>query len=196
MSGALGTLRRGAVAVLVFVCAAPAARAVDVGGRIDDFTLPDVHGRDRSLAELADKSIVVVAFLGAECPLARLYAPRLQELSESYAERGVAFVGIDANQQDSLTDLGAFARTLQQGWEAKKRMASSISNPMIDGLEALAMTNGAVATKVSGAGGGGFMMFVCDPVDRIRLAAALSTQGGSLLDFHFNPGGATAWRTP
>ena len=93
-------------------------------------------------------------------------------------------------------DLGAFARTLQQGWEAKKRMASSISNPMIDGLEALAMANGAVATKVSGAGGGGFMMFVCDPVDRIRLAAALSTQGGSLLDFHFNPGGATAWRTP
>ena len=52
-----------------------------------------------------------------------------------------------------------------------------------------------VATKVSGAGGGGFMMFVCDPVDRLRLSAALSVQGGSLLDFHFNPGGATAWRT-
>ena len=93
-------------------------------------------------------------------------------------------------------DLPAFARTLQQGWEAKKRMASSISNPMIDGLEALAMANGAVATKVSGAGGGGFMMFVCDPVDRLRLSAALLAQGGSLLDFHFNPGGATAWRTP
>ena len=92
-------------------------------------------------------------------------------------------------------DLPGFARTLQQGWQAKKRMASSISNPMIDALEALAMDNGAVATKVSGAGGGGFMMFVCDPVDRMRLSAALSAQGGSLLDFHFNPGGATAWRT-
>jgi len=92
-------------------------------------------------------------------------------------------------------DLPGFARTLQQGWQAKKRMASSISNPMIDALEALAMANGAVATKVSGAGGGGFMMFVCDPVDRVRLSAALSSQGGSLLDFHFNPGGATAWRT-
>ena len=67
---------------------------------------------------------------------------------------------------------------------------------MIDALETLAMDNGAVATKVSGAGGGGFMMFVCDPVDRVRLSAALATQGGSLLDFHFNPGGATAWRTP
>ena len=40
------------------------------------------------------------------------------------------------------------------------------------------------------------MMFVCDPVDRMRLSAALRAQGGSLLDFHFSPGGATAWRVP
>ena len=45
-------------------------------------------------------------------------------------------------------DLRGFARTLQQGWLAKKEMASSISNPMIDGLEALGMDNGALATKV------------------------------------------------
>ncbi len=87
-----------------------------------------------------------------------------------------------------------FANTLQQGWVAKKEMASSISNSMIDQLEALAVANGALATKVSGAGGGGFMMFVCDPVDRIRLGNALREQGGSLLDFHFNPHGAVAWR--
>lgn len=93
-------------------------------------------------------------------------------------------------------DLQAFAATLQQGWEAKKRMASSISNPMIDALETTARAHGATATKVSGAGGGGFMMFVCDPVDRIRLARALQGEGGRLLDFHFNPAGAVAWRVP
>ena len=75
--------------------------------------MPDFHGRNRSLDELADKPLVVVAFLGTECPLARQYAPRLQELSEAYAENGVAFVGIDANKQDSLSDLSAFAQ--QQG---------------------------------------------------------------------------------
>lgn len=91
-------------------------------------------------------------------------------------------------------DLDGFARTFQRGWEAKKRMASSITNPMIDAAEAAAMANGAVATKVSGAGGGGFMMFVCDPGDRMRLSAALRAQGGTLLDFHFNPHGAVAWR--
>jgi D-glycero-alpha-D-manno-heptose-7-phosphate kinase len=92
-------------------------------------------------------------------------------------------------------DLPGFARTMQGGWEAKKRMASSISNPMIDNLERLAAANGAVATKVSGAGGGGFMMFVCDPADRVRLSRVLAAEGGSLLDFHFNPQGAIAWRT-
>ena len=91
-------------------------------------------------------------------------------------------------------DIPAFAATMQSGWEAKKRMASSISNASIDAAEAAARANGAIATKVSGAGGGGFMMFVCDPVDRIRLTRALQEQGGSLLNFHFNPEGATAWK--
>jgi D-glycero-alpha-D-manno-heptose-7-phosphate kinase len=91
-------------------------------------------------------------------------------------------------------DLSAFSRIFQRGWEAKKRMASSVSNPMIDALERVAVAHGARATKVSGAGGGGFMMFVCDPSDRVRLSNALKAQGGSLLDFHFNPQGAVAWR--
>lgn len=91
-------------------------------------------------------------------------------------------------------DLAAFADTVRRGWEAKKRMATSITNPAIDAVERVAMANGARATKVSGAGGGGFMMFVCDPADRVRLCRALAGQGGRLLDFHFNPHGATAWR--
>ncbi|MGD9647833.1 MAG: redoxin domain-containing protein, partial [Pirellulales bacterium] len=76
---------------------------------VEPFTLPDMHGQARSFDELAGKQIVVVAFLGVECPLARLYAPRLQELSAEYADKGVTFIGIDSNQQDSLTDMIAFA---------------------------------------------------------------------------------------
>lgn len=93
-------------------------------------------------------------------------------------------------------DMPRFARTMQAGWEAKKRMAASITNPVIDEVERAAVASGARATKVSGAGGGGFMMFVCDPVDRVALSRALLDQGGTLLDFHFNPQGAVAWRTP
>jgi D-glycero-alpha-D-manno-heptose-7-phosphate kinase len=91
-------------------------------------------------------------------------------------------------------DLGGFARTLQSGWEAKKQMAHCITNPLIDRLERIAFANGAIAAKVSGAGGGGFMMFQCAPEDRVRLRSALAAEGGSAMDFHFTHDGANAWK--
>jgi peroxiredoxin len=94
------------LAAILSTCAAGA----DIGNQIEPFSLPDIHGRERSLAEFADMQIVVVAFLGCECPLARLYAPRLQELADEYAARKVAILGVDANQQDSLSDMTTFGR--------------------------------------------------------------------------------------
>jgi D-glycero-alpha-D-manno-heptose-7-phosphate kinase len=91
-------------------------------------------------------------------------------------------------------DLARLARVMQAGWLAKKQSASSITNPMIDKLEALAFAHGARATKVSGAGGGGFMMFLCDPADRLRLVRALEGEGGKVFDTHFTLDGATSWR--
>ena len=91
-------------------------------------------------------------------------------------------------------DLRGLEATMQAGWEAKKRMASGITNPLIDRVEQVAFANGARAAKVSGAGGGGFMMFLCDPEQRIGLMRALLAEGGSILDFHFTQQGATSWR--
>jgi Predicted kinase related to galactokinase and mevalonate kinase len=91
-------------------------------------------------------------------------------------------------------DLRRLETTLQAGWEAKKRTATSISNPLIEQVERVAFANGARAAKVSGAGGGGFMMFLCSPEQRIGLTRALLAQGGSVMDFHFTQQGATSWR--
>lgn len=91
-------------------------------------------------------------------------------------------------------DLRKLELTLQAGWVAKKKTATSISNPLIEQLERTAFDNGARAAKVSGAGGGGFMMFLCSPEDRIKLTRALLEHGGSVLDFHFTQQGATSWR--
>lgn len=91
-------------------------------------------------------------------------------------------------------DLRRLESTLQAGWEAKKKTANSISNALIEQVERTAFAHGARAAKVSGAGGGGFMMFLCSPEDRIGLIRALLDQGGSILDFHFTQQGATSWR--
>jgi peroxiredoxin len=81
-----------------------------VGQKVEDFTLPDARGKPHSLGELSEQRLVVVVFLGATCPLAKLYGPRLADLARAYAPRGVAFLGISANAQDSLADVAAYSR--------------------------------------------------------------------------------------
>jgi peroxiredoxin/mono/diheme cytochrome c family protein len=78
---------------------------------IANFTLSDIHSEKWSLDAQKDKQVVVVAFLGTECPLAKLYGPRLAQLAANYAGKNVAFVAIDSNVQDSLAELVAYART-------------------------------------------------------------------------------------
>ena len=59
-------------------------------------------------------------------------------------------------------DLQTFGALLHQGWEAKKRISSHISNPLIDQAYALARQNGALGGKITGAGGGGFLLLFCE----------------------------------
>ncbi|MCA9118338.1 MAG: thioredoxin family protein, partial [Planctomycetaceae bacterium] len=84
--------------------------AASIGRQIEPFTLKDWRGKEHSLADYSRSPVLVVAFLGTECPLVRLYGPRLEELAKEYEERGVAFLGVNANRQDSVTEMGAWAR--------------------------------------------------------------------------------------
>ncbi|HEY4307851.1 MAG TPA: redoxin domain-containing protein [Pirellulales bacterium] len=75
---------------------------------MENFSLPDFHGQPHSLDEYQGK-LVVVAFLGVDCPLAKNYALRLRDLAAEFESQGVAFVGIDSNVQDSLTEIATYA---------------------------------------------------------------------------------------
>src|SRR5262245_11378488 len=83
--------------------------ATPIGKKVDNFSLPDYRGKVHSLSDYKDK-LVVLAFVGTECPLAKTYAPRLKSLAAEFEKAGVVFLGMDANQQDSLAEIGAFAR--------------------------------------------------------------------------------------
>ena len=86
------------------------AETSPLGKKIDGFTASDFHGKEVSLKDFADSKAVVVAVLGTECPQAKLYAPRLVELAEKFKAQGVAFLAIDANQQDSVSELAHYAK--------------------------------------------------------------------------------------
>jgi len=92
-------------------------------------------------------------------------------------------------------DFDLFGRSLRQSWEAKKRMAHSITNDLIDDVFRRAAAGGARAAKVSGAGGGGFMMLLVDPPRRMDVIRALRDCGGEVMSCHFTKSGTEGWRT-
>jgi peroxiredoxin len=99
----------GGLCLGVFLCGTLLA-APDSGLTSTKFSLHDYRGKAVSLDDFSESKLVVVAFLGTECPLAKLYAGRLQEISHSYPSEQVAVVGIVSNQQDSITEIDAFVR--------------------------------------------------------------------------------------
>jgi D-glycero-alpha-D-manno-heptose-7-phosphate kinase len=90
-------------------------------------------------------------------------------------------------------DVAGFGELLDAGWQAKKRMADGISNPRIDAVYDVARRAGARGGKVSGAGGGGFMFFVTDPVKRFAVQDALRERGAELVNFTFVGEGMRVW---
>ena len=90
-------------------------------------------------------------------------------------------------------DLAAFAAGLDRSWEAKKATASGIVTPATEALEGLARAAGATAVKVSGAGGGGFVMCVVQPERRARLITALRAAGHPTYPVHLTEAGSEAW---
>lgn len=86
-----------------------------------------------------------------------------------------------------------FAVCLRKGWESKKKISSAITNPLIDESYEYIMSNGGKAAKVSGAGGGGFMMIICDPKERYSLVQKLKKTDGKVMLAQFTEKGAQSW---
>lgn len=91
-------------------------------------------------------------------------------------------------------DISEFARILGQAWDDKKKMADAITNPMIEQAFSVALEAGALAGKVSGAGGGGFIMFVVEPTKKKAVIEALGKLDGFTMPFNFTEGGAHGWK--
>jgi len=90
-------------------------------------------------------------------------------------------------------DFTGFSGCLLNGWLAKKNVASSISNSFLEEMYRYALDNGAESAKISGAGGGGFMMIYCNPCNRITLVRALKEKQGMVLTPSFTETGTQGW---
>jgi D-glycero-alpha-D-manno-heptose-7-phosphate kinase len=93
-------------------------------------------------------------------------------------------------------NIRGFGEILGRSWETKRNLADQISNTEIEEVMDVARKAGAWSGKVSGAGGGGFIVFIVDPVDRVRLIRSLNQLNGDVVSFQFEPNGASAWIVP
>ena len=112
-------MRRLAVPAGLFLFAVlvgPAFRAesaapADAPPRVADFTLTDVlTDKPVSLGDFKAKKAVVVTFLGTECPINNAYAPRLAELAKAYADKGVQFLAVNSNCNDTPAVIAGHAK--------------------------------------------------------------------------------------
>lgn len=99
------------------------------------------------------------------------------------------------DMKDSILigDIESFAQILRETWENKKKTSSIVSNKDLETVINFAMANGAEAVKVSGAGGGGFLMLYTNPMNRQQLIDAMKNLDGALYPVKFSKSGVDSW---
>ena len=80
-----------------------------IGATIEDFTLPDVDNKDRSLKSLAGKNGTVLLFIAVQCPVSNAYNERMAKLAEDYQAKGIAIIGINSNVAEDAATVKAHA---------------------------------------------------------------------------------------
>jgi len=80
-----------------------------IGATIEDFTLPDVDNKDRSLKSLAGKNGTVLLFIAVQCPVSNAYNERMEKLAADYKAKGIAVVGINSNVAEDAAAVKAHA---------------------------------------------------------------------------------------
>jgi D-glycero-alpha-D-manno-heptose-7-phosphate kinase len=82
---------------------------------------------------------------------------------------------------------------LNEAWIEKRKFSSKVTDPQIDDLYEEACKAGAIGGKLLGAGGGGYLLILCESGKRYQVAQRLEALGGHLMDFSFGTDGAQTW---
>ena len=149
------------------------------------------------LSEL--EASIVLFYTGVSRSSAAIIAEQAQNISDHSAPPLAAMHQLKSDayaMKEAVLkgDFRAFATVLNRSWQAKKQTAASISNPRIEHLMDTAMGAGAIAGKVSGAGGGGFITFIIDPLARMSVMRRLADEEGRVLACSFTKDGTQGWR--
>jgi peroxiredoxin len=104
--------------------------AAPIGTKLERFELTDALGKEWRLEDFQNRPYLVVAFIGTQCPLAKLYTAKLVDLESKYRERGVGFIAVDSNIQDSLAEMNAHAKKFHMDFAFLKDPSQSLADQL------------------------------------------------------------------
>lgn len=113
-----------------------------------------------------------------------------EALEATHRLKEEAFRMKEALLKGKINEIGEI---LHEGFLHKRRLASNISTPLIEEIYEAARAAGATGGKISGAGGGGFMIFYCPQHTRYRVMKALEPYQGRFFLYHFVKRGLVTW---
>ena len=184
------------------------------GGRQDQysaafggFNFMEFYEKDRSVVnQLRIKNWIIseleasliLFFTGVSRESAKIIADQSSNVTNGATEAIQAMHGIKEEaliMKECLLkgDFSGIVESMRMGWENKKRSAKLVSTPLIEEVYGQAIRAGALAGKVSGAGGGGFMLFFVPTESRMQVVRALNKNQGEISNCHFTKHGAQAW---
>lgn len=79
------------------------ANGLEIGSKVESFTLPDTDGKDHTLESLKGKKGTLIVWLSAQCPVVKAYKDRINEIAAAYQAKGINFIGINSNSTEDLT---------------------------------------------------------------------------------------------
>ncbi len=108
----------------------PASQIITMDRFVGDFALPDpVTGRTWALTTLqAGKKATVIVFMSTESPVSNAYTERLIRLAQQYKSQGVAFIGINSNNNESMSQVAAHSRNNNFGFPVFKDVNNRIAD--------------------------------------------------------------------
>ena len=101
-----------------------------IGATIEDFTLPDVSGQERSLKSLAGKKGTVLLFIAVQCPVSNAYNERMEKLAADYKGKGIAVIAINSNSKEDADAVRAHAAENKLTFPILKDPANRIADKL------------------------------------------------------------------
>jgi len=147
------------------------------------------------------ESSLAICFTGVSRESDTIIKEQTAHIEKHHDDAIEALLGLKAAAHDMKRallagNLAEFGDVLNRSWLFKKQTAKTISNELIETLFQVGHDAGAYACKVSGAGGGGFLMFLTKPENRTTVIRALNGAGGQATPARLTEGGVQTWSAP